>query len=507
MQGNFGWANNMKKTLACALAFGGFAATAQAADLSADSLKDPLPDTISYAGVTFYGTVDVGYGYQTHATPYSPTMYTGQAYILQKNGNGAISSLTNNGMSNSNFGVKIEEGIGGGFVAIGKLDGGFNPLSGELSNACESLVQNNGKALTQLNTAIDGGRCGQLFNNEAYGGLSSATYGTLTIGRQNSLVNGAIATYDPYGGAYAFSLIGMSGGALGGIGDTETTRWDNSIKYAYQFGPVHAAAMYADGENDTSIWGSAYAGNVGVSYKGFSIDGFYEKENGAVGAASLSSAQITPVYVTTCNTATPPVCTTKLKSGTGLNAQDLSATITNNENWTVMGKYTFEFGGGFKDEGPSSKLTFFGGYAHIDMTNPGNTYANNNGTIGGYMFAAVNTAPYAFGATKTLETEWAGAAYETGPWTFSGAYYHEGQGDYTNSKNQTCAEANVAAKGVTQSNCSGDLDVGSFVVDYRFNKHFDVYSGVMFSTAGDGLASGFLNTDNTSAVTGLRLKF
>ena len=34
-----------------------------------DKLKDPLPDTLSWQGITFYGTIDVGYGYQTHGAP------------------------------------------------------------------------------------------------------------------------------------------------------------------------------------------------------------------------------------------------------------------------------------------------------------------------------------------------------------------------------------------------------------------------------------------------------
>ena len=48
----------------------------------------------------------------------------------------------------------------------------------------------------------------------------------------------------------------------------------------------------------------------------------------------------------------------------------LKGTVTNNEAWDVMGKYTIDLGGGFKDEGPSSKVTFFAGYLHVDMTNP-----------------------------------------------------------------------------------------------------------------------------------------
>jgi len=32
-------------------------------------MKDPLPDTLTYKGVTIYGTVDVGYAYQTNGRP------------------------------------------------------------------------------------------------------------------------------------------------------------------------------------------------------------------------------------------------------------------------------------------------------------------------------------------------------------------------------------------------------------------------------------------------------
>ena len=34
-----------------------------------------------------------------------------------------------------------------------------------------------------------------------------------------------------------------------------------------------------------------------------------------------------------------------------------------------MGKYVYEFGGGFKDEGPASTLTLFAGYTNIDVSN------------------------------------------------------------------------------------------------------------------------------------------
>ncbi len=56
-------------------------------------------------------------------------------------------------------------------------------------------------------------------------------------------------------------------------------------------------------------------------------------------------------------------------------------------------------------------------------------------------------------------------------------------------------------------NCSGDLNQGSFLVDYTFNKHFDVYAGVTYSEISGGLASGFLQSNDATFATGLRLKF
>src|SRR5262249_48972769 len=150
-------------------------------------------------------------------------------------------------------GVKVEESLGYGWTALGKVESGFNPLSGSLADACASLARNNGRPLDQTNSAGDGSRCGQIFNGPAYVGLSNSAYGTLTIGRQNSLDLDLMGNYDPMGLSYAFSLIGWSGGAGAGVGSTETARWDNSVKYLYQYGPVHAGAMYANGGDDTAI--------------------------------------------------------------------------------------------------------------------------------------------------------------------------------------------------------------------------------------------------------------
>lgn len=486
----------MRKLIVCAAALSGFAIQANAADLLGGA-KDPLPDALTYKGVTVYGTVDVGYGYQTEGLPASGANYNGFNWQLNKVSNGSQSSLINNALSQSFVGLKVEEQIGYGFTGIAKLETGFNPISGEIADACASLVRASGynsATRTSVDTFGDGSRCGQAFNGPAYAGVSNPLYGTLTFGRQNSLLQDAVGTYDPLGGSYAFSLFG-SGTPLAGIGSTETSRWDNSVKYLFSYGPAHVAGMYSSGGQDTAIQGDAYAANVGVTYKGFSVDGYYTKENGAV---TLSVDDT--------------------------NVGKIKGVITDNEAWSALAKYTFEFGNGFKDEGPSSKLTLFAGFNRSELSNADHdqSYYNNFTTIGGYQFATTTTAGLqAFGTNKVLDTEFVGATYQTGPWSFTGAYYHEGQDAYVAAATATAAAyscktytysinkvgGGTVSKTGSSSNCAGDLDEGSFVVDYAFNKHFDIYAGVSVFDLSGGLANGYLQTENVNFASGLRLKF
>ncbi len=174
-----------------------------------------------------------------------------------------------------------------------------------------------------------------------------------------------------------------------------------------------------------------------------------------------------------------------------------------------MGKYTYEFGGGFKDEGPSSKLTVFGGYIHMDLANPNSAVNPDSFTAGGYQMYTVNNQPYGLGSDRVLETAWVGGKYEMGPWAFTAAYYTLHQNSYV-------AHAYGAAPGIVtgtcstnaHGNCSGDTNTVSGLVDYTFNKHFDVYAGVAWSDVSNGLSNGFVGPlDNTTFMTGMRLKF
>src|SRR5262249_23576742 len=268
----------------------------------------------------------------------------------------AISTISNSGLSQSFVGVKVEESFAPGWTVLAKAESGFNPVSGELSDGCASLARANGVPNTQSASKGDSSRCGQFFNGPAYAGVSNSAYGTLTIGRQNTLELDLIAAYDPMALSYAFSLIGYSGGAGAGIGDTEAGRWDNSVKYVYQYGPFHASAMYADGSDDSAVQTSAGAVGAGVTWKGFSADALWTKENGAVAGPSLSGGDCTAL-----NLSNPGACQA---------AKMLKGTISDNEAWTVGAKYVFDLGGGWKDDGPGAKFTVFGGYQHTDMNDP-----------------------------------------------------------------------------------------------------------------------------------------
>jgi predicted porin len=157
---------------------------------------DPLPDSLSLGGVTVYGTVDVGYAYQSHGVPVGSQLPGGleyQAFTTTRNFAGSVSTLAESGLEQSKIGIRVAEPIAGDFTLIATAETGFNPLSGQLTDACASIANNSGKAQGQQTGNADSSRCGQAFNSVLFGGASSTTLGTLTIGRQNSLQLSALS--------------------------------------------------------------------------------------------------------------------------------------------------------------------------------------------------------------------------------------------------------------------------------------------------------------------------
>ena len=79
--------------------------SAQAADLSLDSVKDAVPaipdGPITWHGVTFYGTVDVGYAYMNNGAYPSGAAYNGADYTIFGSpfAHRDVSTLNNNALS------------------------------------------------------------------------------------------------------------------------------------------------------------------------------------------------------------------------------------------------------------------------------------------------------------------------------------------------------------------------------------------------------------------------
>ena len=96
-----------------------------------------------------------------------------------------------------------------------------------------------------------------------YVGLSSPSYGTLTVFRQNALTYDGVLEYDPIGASYAFSPIGWQGLTCGG-GNTENCRHTTSLKYRLTIGQARVAAIWqfgGYGQNNAS--NGAYQFGVG----------------------------------------------------------------------------------------------------------------------------------------------------------------------------------------------------------------------------------------------------
>ena len=443
-------------------------------------VKDPLPDELSLGGVTLYATIDVGYAYQSHGVPLSSEYVGGleyQAFTTTRNFAGSQSTFAESGLELSKIGIRVSEPIVDDFSLIARTDTGFNPLSGQLVDACKALISNSSKVQGEQTANADSSRCGQAFNGVIWGGISSPRFGALTIGRQQSLQLDALATYDPQTLSYAFSFLGYAGFDAGG-GSTEAARLDNSGKYVFSSGPVRISGSYANGGQDTGVLGKSYGADVGITWRALSVDAVYENSKGAVNLRSSFD------NATTSNV---------LTSG-------LAAYISNDRSYNLMGKYVFEFGAA------RSKLTAYAGYSHIEKAHAdyGTGSAQNNYPIS----VGINVNDPA-----VYNMEWVGARYALNSgWNFTAAFYHVSQNNWSIGLGTAgINHVGCAAAGLL---CSGDFNEVSGVADYVINKHYDIYGGVNWSEVTDGLANGYAGTsvgtsgsqNQTTVMWGFRIK-
>jgi len=434
-------------------------ARAQTAQSGADT-------SLTSHGITLYGLVDIGLQYETHGATLSDFFPAGGNGLIQKNSYKSVLGGTPNNLSQSRIGLQGKEPLVADWSGVFRVETYFNPQSGNLSDGLKSLTLNNGKALTDQSTGVDTSVAGQLFAI-AYAGVSSATYGTVTFGRQLGLMADGISKYDPLAASQAFSVIGYSGTAAG-AGDTEDRRLDQSLKYFNTYQGIHFGAQYRfNGSNGAAA--TAWELQLGIEHAGASLDAFAAKVRDAVAASSLSAAQVTELP----------------KLGYA-SSNSLAATISDNTMFALMGSY------------PLAAATLFAGYEHIKYANPTTPLQAGYLDEGGYILAFVNNTAYT--RNKNLQVYWTGVKYTVRALDLYAAYYGYHQANFATGALAGCSSTASAA-------CSGELTAFSLAADYRFAKRFDCYFGAMWSGVRNGLANGYLTRNSIDPTLGVRFRF
>ena len=182
-----------------------------------------LSGTSAFAqsSVTLYGLVDTTVRYLTNANSH----------------NDGLVSMGEGVETPSRFGLKGSEDLGGGLSAVFRLENQFQLWSGKLDNS------NN-----------------QLFQRQAYVGLSSDQYGTLTFGRQQTPFFEQMGnTYDPmtvgdfWQDSYVYNPVGPF------------LFTNSSVKYSNHFGGLQLEGMYGFGGVAGSVGANSMYG-VTASY-------------------------------------------------------------------------------------------------------------------------------------------------------------------------------------------------------------------------------------------------
>jgi predicted porin len=425
-------------------------------------------DSLTWHGITLYGVIDIGVQYDTHSAPFTPYRPAASGNIVRQNGRQSVIGLTPSNMGQSRVGLLGIEPLNEDWSAVFQVETFFNPQSGEVADSLKSLAVNNGRSLATQSVGVDGSSAGQTFQT-AWIGIKSARFGTITFGRQLTLLLEGTIKYDPNYNASAFGLLGASN-TYSGAGSQEDNRLDSTVKYLVDFNDLlHFGALYKfSGSNGSA--NTALQADIGGHFAGASVDAYYSKVNSAITATSLTAAQVAQLPALGYSV-----------------SNSLAATISDNTAYAIMGSYKID------------PLKLFAGYEHIKYANPRTPLNPGFNDLGNYILAFVTNTAY--DNSRTMQVYWTGVRYTVIPHLdLTVAYYGYHQNAYGTGKQAACSTS-------TYSVCSGSLEAFSFDADYRFNAHFDAYAGAMYSGVHDGAASGYFFTTNINPTIGLRYKF
>ncbi|MEA3118325.1 MAG: ral bacterial porin, family [Paraburkholderia sp.] len=342
------------------------------------------------SSVTLYGLLDAGISYSNSAS--SPQ---GRSLVQMSNGM----------MQSNRWGLRGAEDLGGGLKAIFVLENGFNLTSGKLAQG------------------------GREFGRNAYAGLSSSTYGTVTLGRQNEFM------YDYVSRMGMSNSNGTGGNLFAHVMDNDNLigsglgRINNAVKYtSTNFSGLTVAGLYGF-SNQAGAFANDRAYSLGATYS-----------NGPINAA-LAYTQ-----VNNGNAA--------LNSGGAVDAN----TTTADSSFTAQRVRIF--GGG---------LNYTFGPANVGFVI---TDTKLNAAIG---FSSTGTPLSTANAAYVHFTNYeVNAHYSLTPALTLGAAYTYTQGKFVNATNSVSPTWNQFG----------------LLADYALSKRTDVYTGATYNHLNGGMAKG-----------------
>lgn len=374
-----------------------------------------------------YGIIDVGFGYLEHSYAASDQL---ASTINSYNLNGSPNSFTglyNGGLSMSRVGIQGSAGFGSGQKAFFRLESAVNTTYGTLANNGQAVYNNiNGLHSANSASAING----QPFSRAAYVGFSDPVWGSVSAGRTVNLAFDQVVEFDPVQASLLYSPLGYSGGIGGGLGATENTRMNNSVRYDNTVGGLRLGAQYKfAGDKSSANAGYGWVGMVGYTQGPVSFEATYSQ---------------------TYNTVSYPV------QYSNVVAPDPDVQVENTKGFMVTALWKI-----------TDAATLKAGYENLDVYRP----SNPNLVVQNYYGLIMPNASVNAAGEQHFSLGWVGGDYKfTKAFTLLSGYWDINTYNHPE---------------------TGKAYLGQFftlIGDYRFNGHFDAYAGTMIgSYSGAGL--------------------
>ncbi|MDR3097192.1 MAG: porin [Paraburkholderia sp.] len=289
------------------------------------ALATVAASTMAHAqsSVTLYGTVDAGLDYISNQKSAA--------------GHGTAWGVQSGNLSTSRWGLRGAEDLGGGLAAIFQLENGFSVANGKGSNG------------------------GYLFGRQAWVGLESGQYGTLTLGRQYDALVDMVAPLSATGSGFGGNIadhpfdndnlnndvrmnnaVKLRSATYAGFQAEAAYAFSNqgggfSNNNAYTFGaswhggPINLAVAYFQGNEPGTTTGGALSAGSGTDNDPMFVSA-RTRTLGAGGSYTIGAAKVGLVFTRTMIGAP-----TQIMQGGSLNAFNASYLTFNN--YELNGRY------------------------------------------------------------------------------------------------------------------------------------------------------------------------